>query len=53
LVGVMKYKDTLQGETVVASRVAIDLTGNQLTKQQVMNLFKLVFFSSIVPINAE
>lgn len=53
LTGLMKYKDTMVGETVTASVVRIDLAGNKITKQQCMNLAKLFFFSSIVPINAE
>jgi len=53
LTGVMKYKDTKAGDTVTASQVTINLVGNKLTKQQSMNLFKLIILSSIVPINAE
>lgn len=54
LVGTMKYKDSFSnGGTVVASSVAIDLSGNKLNKQQCMNLFKLVIISCIVPVNAE
>lgn len=53
LTGVMKYKDTMQGETVTASNVQVDLQGNRLTKQQAMYLCKLIMLSSIVPINAE
>jgi hypothetical protein len=32
--------------------VKVDLTG-KLTKQQTMYLFKLLFLSAVVPINAE
>jgi len=53
LTGVMKYKDTLAGETVTASAVTVDLKSNKLTKQQVMYLAKLLFLSTIVPLNAE
>ncbi len=53
LTGTMKYKDSLSGEVVTASSITIDLTGNQLTKQQTMYLCKLLFLSSIVPLNAE
>jgi hypothetical protein len=53
LVGSMKYKDTLRGETTLASRVTIDLTGNNLTKQQTMVLCKLIVFSAVVPMNAD
>ncbi len=53
MTGAMKYKDTMQGETVTASAVQVDLQGNKLTKEQAMNIFKLVMLTSIVPINAE
>lgn len=53
LTGTMKYKDTFAGETVTASVVVVDLTGNKLTRQQMMNLFKLILLSCIVPVNAE
>jgi hypothetical protein len=53
LTGTMKYKDTFNGETVTASAVAVDLTGNKLTRQQTMNLLKLILLSSVVPMNAE
>jgi hypothetical protein len=51
--GVMKYSDTLSGNKVIASSVKIDLIGNKLSKQETMNIFKLVFFTCIVPVNAE
>lgn len=53
LTGTMKYSDTLNVESVVASTVAIDLTGSRLTKQQTMNLAKLLLLSVVVPLNAE
>jgi hypothetical protein len=53
LTGVMKYKDTLAGETVTASAVTVDLKGNKLTKQQAMYLAKLLLLSAVVPLNAE
>ena len=53
LTGVMKYKDTLSGETVTASAVTVDLKGNKLTKQQAMYLAKLLLLSAAVPLNAE
>ncbi len=53
LTGAMKYKDSMQNQNVTASMVQIDLVGNKLSKQQVMNLAKLLILSSIVPINAE
>lgn len=54
LTGTMKYKDTIVGgEKVTASLVTVDLVGQKLDKQQVMNLYKLLFFTAIVPMNAE
>lgn len=53
LTGVMKYKDTMNGETVTSSVVTVDLKGNKLTKQQAMNLAKLLLLSTTVPLNAE
>jgi hypothetical protein len=53
LTGKAKYKDTIRGETVAASTVAVDLVGNNLTKQQVVNLTKLLWFVSVVPMNSE
>lgn len=53
LTGTMKYKDSTSGETVTASAVTIDLTGNKLTKQQTMYLCKLLFLTSIVPLNTD
>jgi len=53
LTGTAKYKDTMRGESVVASVVMVDLVGNNLSKQQVMALTKLTWFVSIVPLNAE
>ncbi len=51
--GTMKYKDTISGDSVIASAVQIDLTGNKLTKQQAMYLCKMLMISTIVPMNAE
>jgi hypothetical protein len=53
LTGTMKYKDTMSGDSVIASAVTVGLTGNKLTKQQAMYLCKLLFVSTIVPLNAE
>lgn len=53
LTGTMSYKDTIINDVVTNSIVKIDLKGNQLTKQQVMYLSKLLLMSSIVPLNAE
>lgn len=53
LTGTMKYKDTASGEVTTSSAVTIDLVGNKLTKQQTMYLCKLLFLSSIVPLNTD
>jgi hypothetical protein len=53
LVGSAKYKDTMSGDTVTASAVTIDLTGNNLSKLQVVNLTKLIWIVCVVPVNAE
>lgn len=53
LSGVMNYKDTMNGDSVSASSVEIDLHSNKLTKQQVMALSKVLFFVLTVPLNAE
>jgi hypothetical protein len=53
LTGVIKYKDTMAGDTVIASGITVDLKGTKLSKQQAMYLAKLVFFSLVVPLNAE
>lgn len=53
LTGTAKYKDTLSGESVVASKVSVDLIGNNLSKQQVVNLTKLIWFVGVIPMNAE
>lgn len=53
LTGTMKYKDTFAKDTVISSLVAVDLAGNNLTKQQAMALAKLLLLSAIIPLNAE
>lgn len=53
LTGAMKYKDMMSGDTVTGSVVAINLQGNKLTRQQTMNLAKLILLSCIVPLNSE
>lgn len=53
LTGTMSYKDTISAGSVVSSIVTVDLSSNKLTKQQMVNLFKLLFISSVVPFNAE
>lgn len=39
--GTIAYVDTMRGEDVISSKVKFDLNANKLTKQQVMNFFKL------------
>ena len=41
LTGRVSYVDTMSGETVTASKVTYELHANKLTKQQIMNFFKL------------
>jgi hypothetical protein len=53
LVGTMKYKDAKRGDTTMASNVTIDLQGNNISKQQVMALSKIIIFSSVVPMNSD
>lgn len=53
LSGTMKYKDTLRGETTLASHVEIDLNGNNLSKPQVVALAKVIIFSAVVPMNSD
>lgn len=59
LTGTMAYHDTFAAPyttdydtPVSASSVAIDLTGNNLTKQQMMYLTKLLLFTAVVPMNS-
>jgi hypothetical protein len=53
LTGTMKYKDSTRGDVTMASMVTIDLVGNNITKQQLMSLCKIIIFSSVVPMNAD
>ena len=50
LTGRVTYVDTLSGEDVIASKVEYHLNANKLTKQQVMNFFKL-WMLAVGPIN--
>ena len=65
LAGTMKYKDAFDPTTVDASKdptadnatttssaVTIDLEGNDVTKQQIMVLGKVVIFAAIIPMNS-
>lgn len=53
LTGTMLYKDSKRGDTTMSSMVTVDLTGNKLTKQQVMYICKVIMFSSVVPMNSD
>lgn len=52
LTGRVTYVDTMSGETVTTSKVTYDLYANKLTKQQIMNFFKL-WLVAIGPTNDE
>lgn len=53
LTGTMKYQDTIKNDLTMASAVTIDLTGNNITKQQLMILNKMIIFISVIPMNAD
>lgn len=53
LAGTMKYVDTFSGSSVVRSEVTVALVGNKISKQQCMELAKLIIFSMVVPMNNE
>jgi hypothetical protein len=53
LTGSMTYKDSKSGDKTLASRVAIDLTGNKMSLEQTMALGKIIIFSAVVPMNAD
>lgn len=52
LTGYIEYVDTLNGETVTASKVSYHLDANKLTKPQVMNFAKL-WILAVGPTNDE
>jgi len=52
LTGRITYADTMSDDTVTASKVTYNLHANKLTKQQVMNFFKL-WMLAIGPTNDE
>ena len=52
LTGRITYVDTMSGETVTSSKVEYRLNANKLTKQQVMNFFKL-WMLAVGPTNDE
>lgn len=53
MTGTWKYRDGFTGDRVTASSIVIDLSANKLSKQSVMNLTKLLFFTAVVPFNSE
>lgn len=53
LTGTIKFKDALQGGTVVSATAQIDLNSVKLTKAQVMYLGKALFLTALVPFCAE
>lgn len=53
LLGSMKYKDTKRGDVTLSSSVSVELNGNNLTKQQVMSMAKIILFSSVIPMNSD
>ncbi len=53
LTGTMKYQDTIKNDVTMSSAVTIDLTGNNISKQQLMILNKMIIFISVVPMNAD
>jgi hypothetical protein len=52
LTGKIIYQDTMSGESVTASKVDYHLNANKLSKQQVMNFFKM-WMLAIGPTNDE
>ena len=66
LSGTMKYKDSFDPKTVdcekdptgdnaivTSSAITIDLNSNNITKQQLMVLAKVIIFASVIPMNAD
>jgi hypothetical protein len=58
LSGTMKYKDTIKDDgtedgLTLSSAVTIDLVGNNINKQQVMVLGKVIIFASVIPMNSD
>lgn len=51
LVGTAKYDDLIRNEILYSSKILIDLTGNNLSKVQVVNLTKLLLLIGVVPMN--
>jgi len=54
LTGTMNYKDTLNADgDTLNSAVTIDLTGNNITKEQTMVLAKVLIFTAVIPFNSD
>lgn len=51
--GTMVFTDTTEGESVTASRVVINLTGNQVTKAQARNIATMFLLAYVVPMCGE
>jgi hypothetical protein len=56
--GTMKYKDTIKDDgsedgLTLSSAVTIDLMGNNINKQQLMVLGKVIIFASVIPMNSD
>ena len=54
----MKYKDTIKDDggedgLTLSSAVTIELNGNNINKQQVMVLGKVIIFASVIPMNSD
>lgn len=54
LTGTMKYKDTINTDgSTTASSVDINFIGNNINKQQIMVLAKIIIFSAVIPMNSD
>jgi hypothetical protein len=51
--GTMKYKDSQPVDNTPHSAVTVDLTGNNITKQQTMVIAKLILFATVIPMNSD
>lgn len=53
LTGTAKYKDQLKDGIPTKSAIDLNLVGNNLTKQQIVALTKLIWFVNVVPMSSE
>jgi len=53
LTGTAVYQDNLKDGATVKSSVKIEMVGNKLTKVQVFNLAKILWFVEVVPMNSD